>query len=285
MRSSIWLTVLVLFFSCQSNSESDLKEEGDIVAMVYGKKLYTSQLLKMMPGVSNVEDSLLLANALVDRWARKQILLYRGEQDAIDPARLNSLVEDYRESLIMHEVEEKILQQFSDTVVTDQQIESFVKENPSQFKLKKPIVKYNLAIFPKKSIELEYKQVKKEWDEMEDVSTMKVNLIKYLDLYAEDFVLDTLWYSVDDLQRKLPENIQLSLLKKSHLIEMEDDESYYFLKIIEIAEETDDAPLSYIRTFAQKTILQKRRLKWLEKIKDDLYQEAVANNKIIKYEN
>lgn len=282
---NIYIIILVTLFSCQSSSEVELTDPGRLIAEAYGKKLYESEFQEMMPKFDRKEDSVLIANALVDRWVRKQVILYQGEQEVIDQESINKLVIDYRESLIMHQYEESILRQFSDTLVTDQQIETFVKENPTQFKLKKAIVKFNLAIFPKKMIETEYKQVKKEWDQMEEASTMNVALVKYLDLYAEDFVLDTSWYSIEELQQRLPETIHLSLLKKSHLLEMEDEESYYFLKILEIAEETDDAPLSYIRSFAQKTILQKRRIKWLEKIKNDLYQEAVANHKIIKYEN
>lgn len=277
--------ILLISLSCSDKMVDPDVDKGDVIAEVFGEKLFSEELKDMMPDNAKSDDSTLIANALVDRWTRKQVLLYNGKKDAIDRDEIERLVEDYRESLILHEYEEKLLQQFSDTTVTKEQVQTFFEENPGQFKLKKPIAKFNLAVFPKNSIEDSYNEVKKLWDGMDDAVNMNIDLIKYLDLYAEDFILDTSWYAIDELQTALPENINLSLLKKSHRLELEDQESYYFLKIIEIAEETDDAPLSYIRNFAHKTILQRRKMKWLEKIKEDLYQEAASNNKIIKYEN
>src|SRR5699024_11491355 len=115
--------------------------------------------------------------------------------------------------------------------------------------------------------------------------SLDIELVRYLDLYAEDFVLDTLWYGLEDLQAQLPDPVTPSLLKRSHRLELEDDENFYFLKIIDIAEETDEAPLSYIRTFAYKAILQKRKMKWLDQVKEKIYQDALRNNNIVKYEN
>lgn len=269
---------------CQ-NPEVPTEPTEVAVAEVNGQVLSLKELKEMYPDHVNRPDSVLIANALADRWIRKEVFLSEAERSMGDIRQLNALVRDYRESLIIHQYEEQLLKNFKDTLVTDTDIQTFFNQNPDQFKLKKTIVKFNLAVFPRQSLRNEYDKVKKLWDELEDGERIKIELIKYLDLYSEAFILDTVWHDLNELQTMLPEILPRNLLNKSNRLELEDANHFYFLKIIDIAEETDDAPLTYIRNFAQKAILQKRKLEWLEKVKEDLYQEALRQNKIIKYEN
>ena len=280
-----WVLLLLLVLtSCHKDAVTEQATEI-AVAEVDGNILSLNELKSMYPDQLNRPDSVLIAHALADRWIRKEVFLSEAERSMVNIEELNALVKDYRESLIIHKYEEQLLNNFGDTVVTDKDIETFFNENPDQFKLKKTIVKFNLAVFPKESLDGEYDKVKKLWDEMDDRENLKIDLVKYLDLYSEAFVLDTVWHELGELQSLLPESVPKNLLNKSHRLELEDGEHFYFLRIIDIAEETDDAPLTYIRNFAQKAILQKRRLKWLDRVKTDLYQEALRSNKIKKYEN
>lgn len=280
-----FLIALLSVQACQKSHELHKPKTEVAIAEVNGKVLSIKELKEMYPDHLNRPDSVLIANALADRWIRKEVFLSEAERSMGDIRQLNALVRDYRESLIIHRYEEQLLQRFSDTIVTDDDIQTFFNQNPDQFKLKKTIVKFNLAVFPKFALEDEYDKVKELWDDMEDEEKLKIELVKYLDLYSEAFVLDTVWHELDELQTLLPELLPKNLLNKSYRLELEDENHFYFLKIIDIAEETDDAPLTYIRNFAQKAILQKRKLNWLEKVKEDLYQEALLENKIIKYEN
>ncbi len=282
----VFLCLVLLWDLMACGQGAQTTQPTDVaIAEVNGQVLSLSELKSMYPDQLNSRDSVLIANALADRWIRKEVFLSEAERSMVDLEQLNALVRDYRESLIIHNYETQLLQNFSDTVVTDEEIQTFFNENPDQFKLKKTIVRYNLAVFPRSALEAEYDKFKKLWDEMEEVENLHIDLIRYLDLYAEAFVLDTIWHELHELQVNLPDQLPKNLLKKSNRLELEDENHFYFLKIMDIAEETDEAPLTYIRNFAQKAILQKRKLEWLEKVKEDLYQEALRQNKITKYEN
>ena len=279
------LCIVLLWGMGCSQEEQNTQPTDVAIAEVNGQVLSFSELKSMYPDQLNSRDSVLIANALADRWIRKEVFLSEAERSMVDLQQINALVRDYRESLIIHNYETQLLQNFSDTMVTDEEIQTFFNENPDQFKLRKTIVRYNLAVFPRSALEDEYDKYKQLWDEMEEVENLDIDLIRYLDLYAEAFVLDTLWHELHELQVNLPDQLPKNLLKKSNRLELEDENHFYFLKIMDIAEETDEAPLTYIRNFAQKAILQKRKLEWLEKVKEDLYQEAIRQNKITKYEN
>ena len=280
----LWV-ILSLLYGCQQETIEEDQPTDIAVAEVNGQVLSLSELKEMYPDQLNRPDSVLIANALADRWIRKEVFLSEAERAMGDIKHLNELVRDYRESLIIHNYEDQLLKNFSDTIVTDEDIQTFFNQNPDQFKLKKTIVKFNLAVFSRGAIEDEYEDVKKLWDEMEEGEKLHIDLVKYLDLYSEAYVLDTAWHELDEFQNLLPEQLPRNLLNKSNRLELEDENYFYFLKIMDIAEETDEAPLTYIRNFAQKAILQKRKLEWIEKVKEDFYQEALRQNKITKYEN
>lgn len=282
--AGLWL-ILVFLSGCQQEPGEEELPTDIAVAEVNGQVLSLRELKEMYPDQLNRQDSVLIANALADRWIRKEVFLSEAERSMGDIQDLNALVRDYRESLIIHNYEDQLLKNFSDTTVTDEDIQTFFNENPDQFKLKKTIVKFNLAVFSRGALDGEYEDVKKLWDEMEEAEKLHIDLVKYLDLYSEAYVLDTAWHELNELQNMLPEQLPRNLLNKSNRLELEDENHFYFLRIMDIAEETDEAPLTYIRNFAQKAILQKRKLEWLEKVKENLYQEALRQNKITKYEN
>src|SRR5690606_31039645 len=108
-----------------------------VVAEVDGKVLSLKELKSMYPDQLNRPDSVLISNALADRWIRKEVFLSEAERSMVDIEQLNALVKDYRESLIIHKYEDQLLNNFKDTVVTDKDIESFFNDNPDQFELKK----------------------------------------------------------------------------------------------------------------------------------------------------
>lgn len=282
--AGLWLIIASLS-GCQQEKVNEELPTDVAVAEVNGQILSLTELKEMYPDQLNRQDSVLIANALADRWIRKEVFLSEAERSMGDIQHLNALVRDYRESLIIHNYEDQLLKKFSDTIVTDEDIQTFFNENPDQFKLKKTIVKFNLAVFSRGALDGEYEEVKKLWDEMEEGEKLHIDLVKYLDLYSEAYVLDTAWHELNELQNLLPEQLPRNLLNKSNRLELEDESHFYFLRIMDIAEETDEAPLTYIRNFAQKAILQKRKLEWLERVKENLYQEALRQNKITKYEN
>ena len=201
------LLIVSLITGCNFLNKN--KENGQTtslkVASVNDRVLPLEELRQMYPDHLNPEDSISITSALIDRWIKKEVFLFEAERSVMDMDKLNRLVEDYRESLIIHEYEGELLSQFTDTVVTEEQIQQFFNQNPDQFKLKKTIIRYNLAIFPRESLEGSYSKVKKLWDGMEEnQQNLDIELIKYLDLYAEEFILDTSWFGLYNSSNQSP---------------------------------------------------------------------------------
>ena len=71
------ITQILLFaffvFGCNPNAE--YVDDSKLLAEVGNQKLYLSELDGMIPNTSTSEDSSLIINALVERWAREAVML------------------------------------------------------------------------------------------------------------------------------------------------------------------------------------------------------------------
>ena len=118
---------LLAMFSCQNakNGNNDI-----VVATVYDKTLYQSDLQDVLYEGISVNDSIVRTKAFIDNWIRRQLLIRQAES-SIDEAELDfsKQVEDYRNSLIIYKYETILIEQNLDTVVSDEEIKRFIANN------------------------------------------------------------------------------------------------------------------------------------------------------------
>ncbi len=121
-----WMLILTLA-SCQNSRNGN----GDkIVATVYDKILYQSDLQDVLYEGISFNDSLVRTKAFIDKWIRRQLLIHQAE-NTIDKSELDfsRQMEDYRNSLIIYKYESMLVEQNLDTVISDEEIEKYLKDN------------------------------------------------------------------------------------------------------------------------------------------------------------
>jgi len=129
MKTSIatGLMLVLALFSCQnSNNGKDDKP----VAAIYDKVLYQSDLQGIMYDGISTNDSLVRTKVFIDNWIRRQLLIHQAENN-LDKSELDCVkeIEDYRNSLIIYKYESMLIAQNLDTVVSDEEIEKYLKDN------------------------------------------------------------------------------------------------------------------------------------------------------------
>lgn len=121
------LMLVLALFSCQnSNNGKDDKP----VATIYDKVLYQSDLQGIMYDGISTNDSLVRTKVFIDNWIRRQLLIHQAENN-LDKSELDCVkeIEDYRNSLIIYKYESMLIAQNLDTVVSDEEIEKYLKDN------------------------------------------------------------------------------------------------------------------------------------------------------------
>ena len=118
--------MILAFASCHGPNTA---ENDKVVASVYDKNLYQSDLQDVLyEGISR-SDSIVRTKAYIDNWIRRQLLIHQAENN-IDASELDfsKQIEDYRNSLIIYKYETIMIEKNLDTVVTDEDIRKYLKD-------------------------------------------------------------------------------------------------------------------------------------------------------------
>lgn len=281
MRIATILLILPFFMACSSSTDEDVK---NAVAKVNDKYLYSEDVNSVVPSDVTGQDSALIADNYIQTWIKENLILQKAELHLEENQKdFQKQLEDYRKSLLIYTYEKELIKRKLDTAVSFQEIEAFYEANKQQFELKNDIVKVKylkvLKTAPKvKKIRKIYKSQKEE-----DKAVLK----ELAHQYSEKFHLDdSLWILFDELKKEIPLDVNQTsgYLKNIKNIEVEDSLSYYFVVIKDYRLEKDVAPLSFELNNIKNIIINRRKLKLINKIKAELYQEAFLNKDIEIYE-
>jgi len=145
----IGLVFLLVFASCQNLKNGN----GDrIVATIYDKTLYQSDLQSVLYEGISVNDSLVRTKAFIDNWIRRQLVIHQAEKN-IDKSELDFIrqIEDYRSSLIIYKYESQLIEQNLDTVVSDEEIAKYMEDN-SPLEMEEETIRYIILNMRKKEL-------------------------------------------------------------------------------------------------------------------------------------
>ena len=277
MRKKALLLFLVLgLFSCNF-----FKQDTDkLLVTVYGDKLYFSDIQDLIsPGLRS-EDSLKLVQALCEKWAKEQLLVQKAKINL--PLVLQDVqaqVESYENSLLIYSYQKELLNQKLDTIVNDDEIESYYEKNKENFILNDAVVRVNYIKLKK---EVPYLWKVQRLFKKEDEES-KLSLEDYCYQFADDYYLDDSWLSVDDIFKVLPDSYTSRNLHKGKSIEFADDDYYYFLHVKKYISKGSVSPLEMVSNQILSIIINKRKIDFLKHVEMDLYQNALAKN-YVQYE-
>lgn len=148
-RFAIGLILVLALVSCQ-NFKNDGSDK--VVATIYDKVLYQSDLQSVLYEGISVNDSLVRTKAFIDSWIRRQLLIHQAENN-IDKSELDfsRQIEDYRNSLIIYKYESMLIEQNLDTVISENEIAKYIEDN-SALELDSLVVKDIILNMRKKEL-------------------------------------------------------------------------------------------------------------------------------------
>jgi hypothetical protein len=250
------------------------------MAQVFDKRLYASEINPVLPEGLDSSERILAQNAYVDRWIKENVMLHEAEKNMPADLQIDRLVKDYKASLIMHQYEKSVVETLLDTVISDQELEAYYDENKSQYQLEATIVRCHLIKLPRSLNEKTMKKIESSWKSNKDSDFR--DLVSLSNNYASTYYLsDSIWYKLDVISQEMPRgSINLNAIRYNKVFQLTNDEYYYFLKILDIKDKKEIAPLAFIEEQASRVILHKRKIALLEKLKSDLYDRALSRDNI-----
>ena len=282
MRIYYFLSILLLsvLFSCNRNENAT---ENKVVAKVFDKYLYVSDLDGIFPANISKDDSISISRNYINNWIKKQLMVRKAEINLSDENKdIQKQIDDYRSSLLIFRYKQELISQKIDTVVTEQEIENYYNEFSGNFILNQNILKATLIKVSNDGPDL---TKLKQWFRSDDPDNL-LKVDEYCYQYASKFhSFNDEWILVSDLLKEVPLKVdnEEQQLKSQHIIETQDSLFLYLIKINDYALKSTVQPLDYAQLKIKSIILNKRKFTFLEEIENNIYNDALDRNEFVIY--
>ncbi len=279
-----WVCLLGgLLFSCRRPSGAE--REGTVAVRIGESVLYKEDVEAQIPNGTLSNDSAHIADKIVKDWTLQQVMLKKAKENtAVSAAAFEKQIEAYKNSLILYDYQNRVLNQWLDTVVREEEIAAYYQQNMSQFYLKSNIVRVRFVKIRKDHRLAE--KIKKEMFATPFTDENMLQLAKWCQQAAENYYLeDEQWLYFNDLLREVPIQTynQENFLKNNRNIEISAEESVYYVTIVDFKVRDMVSPLNFETERIRQILLNHRRQVFLQKMQRDLMREAEENH-WIKYE-
>lgn len=252
--------------------------EDRIVARANESYLRFSELEERIPDGLSERDSITLAENYITKWMQQEILTQKARESLKSNEQdFSKQLDEYRNSLLLFTLEQKLVSQYLDTVVTQEEIKAYYTENSSQFELKGNIVKFDFVKINKRSRRLrEFRRLLKSSD-----PEKIIELAGYAEKNATDYWFAREWVSMNDLLDEMPLEVdnQALFLRRTNYAEAEDSVYIYLVRINDFKTADSISPLEFEREKIRNIILNGRKINLIAKKRQEFIDQAFKDDK------
>lgn len=265
--------VAIAFTSCQNNDK--------VLAQVNEAQLTESQARLFMEEVGLDFSSKEEKKQFALDWINRQVFLEELNKTSPSKADLVTVKADqYKSELAKYYIEQDFILQELDTIVKQEELESYFEEHKTDFTLNDYIVKALYLKIPK-GLDLSETSIKSDYLLKNDKDPLEV--ISFAKLYAENFFYnDTTWTYFSEISKDIPQtkynkdNVVLNRTKTY----FSDDQYTYFLNIIDFKLSDAVPPLDFVKDQIREVIVMNRLQKLKEKNASKWLQTIKKKNEI-----
>lgn len=272
--------LLFLFLSCEQLTPKNEK----VIARVGEIYLYASDLEGQLTAFNNKSDSLLKTRNFIDSWAKSQLLIQLAEQNLKNEALedLEELVKNYRNELYANTYLQSVVNTSLDTLVSTNEIDSFLIANNSAFKLNAPLYKARFIHLPPDNVD--QFEIQRSFERFNQKDQLFLDSLSF---QFYDFLLsDSIWLNRRDLINEiafLSKQNPDQYLKKSQFFRVEDSLGVYLLYIKEFLEKGATAPRSLVESTIENIIRNQKKLKFIKQFEKEILQDAIKSKNYETY--
>ncbi len=276
-RHLLFLFIPVLM-GCEYFQPNEALTGRKVVARIEDETLYQDDLERTIPRNISSDDSIKLADKIVQDWIKKKLLVNRAlEELALDQEQIEARIQEYRDALIVHEFEKLYINSHLDTEVDSSEIGDYYLNNSDNFVLKQNIVRCLFARIPKTAPDLQ--RIRRNIRSYPNAN--KEDIEEYCLRYAmNSFLDDSVWVNFEELIMGTPiQEIddKIRWLNNTQFSETRDDSFVFFVRILEFKISNELSPLAFIKDDIESIIINKRKLELKRDLETTVYEEGIKN--------
>ena len=282
MNIRYFLSIIVVsLFIVACSQNSNIKDKNALVK-VGTKVLYKNVLDENIPKGLSKEDSTIAAENFIHSWVRDIVLYNVATKNLYDRDNIDRLVEAYRKSLLIYQYEEQLVNEKLTGEIDEQALSDYYNQNNDKLKLDRPLVKGLFLKVPVTAPQLDEIRV---WyqsatpDSREKLEKYSVNN----NMVFNDFVDKWIDFNeaIDNFPKEQLDKENLKIQKGT--LERQDDNFCYFMNITDFLLPGDNAPYEYAKSTIREILINQRKIEFLKKTEEDLYQRAIDKGDIQFY--
>lgn len=246
---------------------------------VEGRFLYLDQVQEIIPPNVGEADSVQIAGSYIRKWATDVLLYENAKRNIPDKTEIDRLMEDYRKSLIIHQYQQRLLQQRLPAAPGDAEILTFYNEFPEQFRVQETLIKGRLLIVPAEAPRIANAR---SWMQTGGNKSLE-QIEKYSMQHALSFdYFGDRWVPLTDILRKIPIQVAnpADHLASARYYEISDSLRHYMLGVDSIVRPGQAEPFALAKEKISNIMLNKMKTDFISSFQDELYNDAVKDGTI-----
>jgi hypothetical protein len=265
---------LLFFISC----DQFVVNKEEVIARVGAVYLYRTDLEKGLDAFVNEADSILKSRNYIDQWARNQILMQQAEInldiDIIN--KLELLVDQYKIDLYSNTYKQSVIDKAIDTDITSQELDSFLLQNRSVFKLNAPLFQVRFIELPHDNVDLN--EIKRSFQRFDEEDKDYLDSLSFQ--FTNHILADSIWINKSNLLSEVSflnqENLN-TYIKKSQFFEIEDSLGVYLFFVKDYLKKDDYSPSEVLYPTIKNILLNQRKLQFNNQFEKDIIQDAIKS--------
>lgn len=282
MQKSIIISVLgLLLFSCQKIDRDPTKK---VIARVNDMYLYFEDIKHAIPPNVSKKDSLSLIQNYINTWATRELFMDQSRKNLTQKQlrEFDDLVRDYKSTLYINAYKDAVIHKSIDMEITNEDLNTFYNENLKNFNLNEELVKLRYLHLPpdyNNTVATQKKLDRFNENDQEDLLNDKLEFLNFS-------LADSLWVSYSQVLSAIPvlETKEKSeVLKRGKYIQLKDSLGIYMMKIKDVLQKNEVAPMDYIKPTIKQIILNKRKRELIKNLEKDITKDAIKNKQFEIY--
>ena len=283
MKFKRFIVYLIVFLISSCN----LFENKPVRAIAKYKSnyLFFEDIKKYIPKNLSEKESLVLIENEIAKWAKNHILIEQANIN-LDNEKKNQLLvmaKEYSDELFSFHYKEKIVKSLMDTVINQNSIDEYYKQNKINYKLNEDIVKARFIKISNENFEIPNIRNRFRRFNKSDISFLDSISLQF-SAYSFN---DSIWINKDVFFSKFPEvrdYVKNNIVKKNLFYQLEDSLELYLIKVSESALRNTIAPKDYLEPTLRQILVNKRKLEFIRNFENELYIDAIQTKELEIYE-
>ncbi len=269
--------------SCSDGDKGgNAKLDDDVIAVVDGVELRIDDVMRDMPVGITGADSVTFMRMYADNWVLNRLKMKRAEEVLTSSEDIERLVEGYRQSLMMRQLDQYYIDKMLDAEITDKQISAYYRAHSAAFKLDHDVVQGVVVKVPKSfrnittlTTAMQNSAKAKDWSELEALA--EKHSLSVVNMASQ-------WVSYSDFLSNLPTERSRTyndLITKSNVQQMSSDDAHFYFIITDRALKGELAPIASVESDIRRRLYAERRDQIVAEYEAELKRTSVEEGRVL----